>query len=650
MQAPQIVLIPEPNLTFALRLLHYQSACGMGNIMRITYLHIKNFKSIKDLEIKDIEDVLILVGRNNAGKSIVLDAIRALSGDYEISSMDFNDCERNISISVKLDIDEKDLRQLCEKGLVSSFKHFNLWLKDFESKLPSYAEGTLQFEYVYSRDGKEKYKDGYKKNNIYIKSVMPRIYYVDHLRRGSSIQDDLIMLQGGSDYSDLKENVCIFDKHRVCNQCFNCIGMINKKRPEQLSLLETARLMQFKLFNINLANFEEKLNENFAHNGGNGEKIHYKITFDADKLMHIDTVVKYSTRNVEGELESLSDGLNSIYTLSLLETYAEYGSQVPYIILVEDPEIFLHPRLQKVASEILYKLSRKNQVIFSTHAPQMLFNFTTKQIKQVVVDKDNNTVINPETDIDDILDDLGYAANDLMNVSFVFIVEGKQDRSRLPLLLEKYYSEIYDDKGNLKRIAIIATNSCTNIKTYANLKYINTLYLKDQFLMIRDGDGKDAEKLKAQLTNYYKERSKQDYGNLPRVTDRNVLILKYYSFENYFLDPKVMTEIGVVKSEDEFYNILYDKYNEYLYRLTSTRKMLEKLNISINSKEDIINNMENFRIYVRGHNLYDIFYGRYKGEKENEVLRAYINVAPKENFKDIFMAIDKFVFFNNRKN
>ena len=57
------------------------------------------------------------------------------------------------------------------------------------------------------------------------------------------------------------------------------------------------------------------------------------------------------------------------------------------------------------------------------------------------------TTIHTETDVDEILDDLGYTANDLMNVSFVFIVEGKQDSNRLPLLLEKYYSEIYDENG-----------------------------------------------------------------------------------------------------------------------------------------------------------------------------------------------------------
>ena len=616
--------------------------------MQITYLHIMNYKSIKDLELKDIEDVLILVGRNSTGKSVVLDAIRLVSGDCAVSDNDFNDNEGNISIKVRLLIDDNDLELLYERGVVSSFKHFNLWLKDFKSKLPSYNDNVLEFEYIYTRDGKVKYRDGFKKNNTYIKAVIPKIYYVDHMRKKSSIQDTIVMLQGGTEYADLKSNVCMFDKHKHCNQCFNCIGMINKKKPSQLSLSETTRLLQFKLFNLNLVNFENRLNENFKENGGKGQTIHYKVNFDVDKLMSIDTTVHNANRNTISDIDGLSDGLNSIYILSLLETYAEYGNTVPYIILIEDPEIFLHPQLQKVASEILYKLSRKNQVIFTTHSPQMLFNFTTRQIKQIVSDEYNNTVVYPMANIDHILDDLGYAANDLMNVSFVFIVEGKQDRSRLPLLLEKYYSEIYNTDGQLNRIAIISTNSCTNIKTYANLKYINTLYLKDQFLMIRDSDGKDPNMLKNQLTNYYKERSREDYGNLPRVTDRNVLILKYYSFENYFLDPEVMSEIGVVESVDAFYDILYEKYNEYLYKLKSTRNMLEKTGITISCRQDIIDNMEYIRTYVRGHNLYDIFYGRYKGRKETAILRKYIDAAPKSNFDDIFEAIDRFVYFNNR--
>ena len=149
---------------------------------------------------------------------------------------------------------------MYQKGQVSSFKHYDWWYKDCCNKLPSFKDGILEFEYVYSRDGKIKYRDGVKKNNIYIKTVLPRIFYVDHERRKSSIQEDLIMLQGGTEYADLKDTVCIFDKHKMCNQCFNCIGIINRKKPEQLALLETARLMQYKLFNVNLANFDNELN------------------------------------------------------------------------------------------------------------------------------------------------------------------------------------------------------------------------------------------------------------------------------------------------------------------------------------------------------------------------------------------------------
>ena len=310
--------------------------------------------------------------------------------------------------------------------------------------------------------------------------------------------------------------------------------------------------------------------------------------------------------------------------------------------------MFLHPQLQKVASEILYRLSKKNQVIFSTHAPNLIFNFNSRQIRQVILDGNHRPAIREKTDLSDILDDLGYGAGDLMNVSFVFFVEGRQDKSRLPLLLEKYYSEVYDENGALYRISIITTNSCTNIKTYANLKYINQLYIKDQFLMIRDGDGKDAAELKRQLCRYYDERDKADIDRLPRVREENVLILKYYSFENYFLNPAVMTKLGVVESEEQFYDILWEKWKEYLHRLRSGKALQSVLGRDFLSKDDLKAHMEEFKIHMRGHNVYDIFYGRYKKE-ETVLLKKYIDLAPREDFADILDAIDRFVYFDSRR-
>ena len=48
--------------------------------MQLTYLHIRNFKSIRDLEIRGIDRALILVGKNNTGKTSVLDAVCAVCG------------------------------------------------------------------------------------------------------------------------------------------------------------------------------------------------------------------------------------------------------------------------------------------------------------------------------------------------------------------------------------------------------------------------------------------------------------------------------------------------------------------------------------------------------------------------------------------
>ena len=49
--------------------------------MQIKFLNIKNFKSIKELEINNVENCLILVGKNNTGKTVVL------LGDFQLHNL-----------------------------------------------------------------------------------------------------------------------------------------------------------------------------------------------------------------------------------------------------------------------------------------------------------------------------------------------------------------------------------------------------------------------------------------------------------------------------------------------------------------------------------------------------------------------------------
>lgn len=615
--------------------------------MQIKSLHIKNFKSIRELKIMDIENSLILVGKNNTGKTVVLDAIRAVTGNYTVEEADFNEKKQNIEIAMSIELTEEDLRQFHAQGAVSLYKRYDSWKRDFGEKLPSFLDGQLTFTCVINRSGQIRYEDGFRKNNRYIPEVLPKLHFIDTTRNLATFQEDLLVFQKSEELIQLRSNTCMFDSAKSCKHCFSCIGLINKKKPEELQLCETARLLEYKMYQLNLSEFSQKVNENYRKNGG-VEEILYTLSCDMDKMFSVKVDAWHGESKRLSPVDHLGNGMRSIYMLSLLETYIEDEKRIPSIIIVEYPELFLHPSLQKTASKILYRLSKKNQVIFTTHSPNMVANFTRGQICQMVLDEDGYSVARQNADIDDILNDLGYSANDFLNVDFVFIVEGKQDKTRFPLLLEKYYSEVHDKNGDLSRISIITTNSCTNIKTYANLKYMNQLYLREQFLMIRDGDGKNPEELADQLCRYYSERNQQDIDKLPRVRRQNVLILKYYSFENYFLNPKVMAQLGVVESEETFWEILFSKWEQYLYRLSSGQHLVEVLGKEIHSVEELKEHFEEFKIYMRGHNLYDIFYGRFR-EQETELLRKYLELAPREDFADILDAIDAFVYFDSRK-
>lgn len=615
--------------------------------MRFESIRIRNYKGIRDMELKDIENALILVGKNNTGKTSILDAIRVVTGAEAVQRPDFNEAKQNIEMEVCLEITQEDRRMMQEAGMVSRYKRYEVWEREFKRRLPSFEGDRLTFTFVANFDGKVRYTDGVKKDNPYIREVLPKLYSIDTGREVQAFQNDLLLFQDNRVMNRMRSKRCIFDSAKECRHCFQCIGLIHQKRPEDLDAAETAKLLEYKLYQSNMGDLVERINENFHKNGGYDEIV-YELNGDVDRMFGIEARAVSERDGEKTDISRMSKGMRSIYMLSLLETYIEGENRIPSIIIVEYPELFLHPQLQKTASEILYRLSKKNQVVFSTHSPQLLLNFTSRQIRQVVLNREYHPVIRERVDIGEILDDLGYGAADALNVDFVFIVEGKQDKSRLPLLLEKYYSEVYTADGTLSRISIITTNSCTNIKTYANLKYMNQVYLKDQFLMIRDGDGKDPEELANSLCRYYEEQNRRDVDRLPRVTRRNVLILKYYSFENYFLNPAVMAKLGIVKSEEEFYHILWRKWKEYLGRLGSGRRFEKALGRPLRDEKDLKEQMELFKIHMRGHNLYDIFYGRYK-KKEKDILKEYIELAPREDFADILNAVDAFLYFDSRK-
>lgn len=111
--------------------------------MKIKYIQISNFKSIRDLEINEVDNAAILVGKNNTGKTSVLDGILAAFGKYEVQKTDFLQGNKNIEISIKIDFTQEDITLLWKRGVLSKYKRYELWEKEFNAKIPSYKNGQV---------------------------------------------------------------------------------------------------------------------------------------------------------------------------------------------------------------------------------------------------------------------------------------------------------------------------------------------------------------------------------------------------------------------------------------------------------------------------------------------------------------------------
>ena len=139
--------------------------------MRLTGIHIKSFRAIRDVTIDSVENALILVGQNNTGKSTIIDALRVALGDIAITKKDFNWDGGNIEIALTLELTKDDLKRLCRRGIISRYRKFDSWFEDFQKKLPSFVpifetdgesineRGELSFCFIANIDGRKRYFD-----------------------------------------------------------------------------------------------------------------------------------------------------------------------------------------------------------------------------------------------------------------------------------------------------------------------------------------------------------------------------------------------------------------------------------------------------------------------------------------------------------
>ena len=153
------------------------------------------------------------------------------------------------------------------------------------------------------------------------------------------------------------------------------------------------------------------------------------------------------------------DGVQSLAALGLMRHYSEKRARGNnFIIAIEEPESHLHPNAIHELKAVIDELSKRYQILITTHNPL----FVDRRFVQ------NNIVVNnhkakPAKTIMEIREALGVRASDnLRHAELVLIVEGDDDRIALMALL-KHHSKFLEKSFNDGVIAIDTLGGASNL-------------------------------------------------------------------------------------------------------------------------------------------------------------------------------------------
>lgn len=354
--------------------------------MRIKKLIAKNYRTLENVELVFNGYYTAISGKNNAGKSNVVRAIRLLLNQYGMRlrfrgfaidgyrGIDWKDdvtswkkeTKEDISLDITLEI-HKESDAAIHKFLT------NLIFKDSQDISVSESE-TLQLNYNVTHEGKininlslgeKEVTDSYQKEEV-----------IKRLRS----TDCLIFHNSTTTAFDPFNN----EMDRITNfVSAKDLETINKKKEELVKVVQKSlKNHQAELTEL-LGNLEDKYEVSLSTQGLNFER------------ESIDISLKEKSADVSLDEWGSGTRNRTLIFLNLLnakraqQMQAESDRITP-IMIIEEPECFLHPQAQAEFGRILQDLANKFQIqiITTTHSPYLL-SFKSPE-SNILIDRNTN--------------------------------------------------------------------------------------------------------------------------------------------------------------------------------------------------------------------------------------------------------------------
>ncbi len=331
--------------------------------LQLTSAHIENYRSLGDLTL-NFKDLTILVGANSSGKSNCLNALRFLS---LITKDGSSPTPEILSLVIRVG-NQKEIK-------IQTF--FN---KDNENK------EAANYKLLLSLNPEKFYQEVLYVNGIKVIDVVQgkgtvRDEDETNEQNYNSSKGDFALKSVGnfgnkpftSDLAKFIEDWEFYnlDPEQMRATIFNRLTLQNNER----NIIPRLNYRGTTLEDIFCYWYENDLDKFQAINQELEEclNINLELEYDGNDKKNIKVKERDQTKV---SLDNMSDG-----TLRLLGYYILlYQDEIPPLIGIEEPERNFHPGILRDIAAILKKLSKRTQIIITTHSSQLLDCFTYDDI------------------------------------------------------------------------------------------------------------------------------------------------------------------------------------------------------------------------------------------------------------------------------
>ena len=421
--------------------------------MRIKKVRVSNYRSIKDTIEIDFSQLTAFIGPNNSGKSNILWCINKILGNENSTADIFT---------------EKDVYQQDPKRDIDVEIEFDepFVYEPFEGEEPARID-KIRCVYKLHRDGPYKGKRYLEKHCltkdnriVQVLAEKPGVGSTQLFKTLSCplekirekipvvyIRTDRITTQSRSDIRLTLMNSLLEEINKDFLRKDNTISIMNSDGTETQvprkqwfdQCIEEAMItLRTEAFTRLKDTIRQSMLDYLGYETVKDEDetlwdIYFKPITSRDFYQSMEMCLYEENRITP--LRALGEGVQNAIILSILNAYNQEKSH-GFILMLEEPEMYLHPRMKRNLYRVLRSLSEKNQVIYITHSTNFVFLSDFDSVRMVTNDGNGTRVQGPVCDKADQLKEnfkniMSTELNEIFFTKKVLLVENELQKKKL---------------------------------------------------------------------------------------------------------------------------------------------------------------------------------------------------------------------------